>query len=303
MKTVILLSTYNGEKYLREQLDSLFNQTYKSFDILIRDDGSKDNTINIIEEYCKKYKNISYYQGDNLKPAKSFFDLIKHSDKYEYYALCDQDDVWFKDKLEVAINTLKEYDNNIPLLYASRYTLTDEALNPINSKVSSLYDYSDFPHSLIYHSAPGCTFVFNKAARDKIIKYDLAKEYYLIHDAIIHKVVAMFGKFILDKNSHMYYRQHSNNEIGMSANKVNVFINRVKHFLTGDIRNYRSKSAESLLNVYKDELNDRQKHLLNVVAYYQNNKEYKKELLNNQVFKTKTINDLFFKILVLANYI
>ena len=303
MKTVILLSTYNGEKYLVEQLDSLYNQSYKKFDILIRDDGSSDNTINIIKDYCQKHKNISYYEGNNIGPAKSFFDLINHSDKYDYYALCDQDDVWFKDKLEVAINTLKDNDNNIPLLYASKYTLTDEALNPINSKVSSLYNYSDFPHSLIYNSAPGCTFVFNKAARDKIVQYDINKQYYVIHDAIIHKVVAMFGKFILDNDSHMYYRQHNTNEIGMSANPIKVFFGRINRFLNGKMKNYRSNSAKALLNVYGDDIDKSHKHLLDIIANYKTNKEYKKELLNNHLFKTNTINDIFFKILVMFNYI
>ena len=303
MKLIVLMSTYNGEKYIRDQLDSLLKQTLRPDLIYIRDDGSKDDTITILEEYASEHPFIKYYNGKNKGPAKSFWELICNCKDADYYALCDQDDVWFEDKLEVAVNALEKEDNNIPLLYCSRYTLTDGNLSPINSDVSSLYSFSDFPHALLYHTAPGCTFVYNHAARKKIMQYDVEKEYCLIHDAIIHKVVTMFGKMILDKDSHMYYRQHGNNEIGMNANVVKVFLGRVNRFLNGRIRNYRSKTARSLLNVYGNEVSENNKKLLNIVANYMNDPELKKELLNDNRFRSHSGNDIFFKILVLVNYI
>ncbi len=303
MKLTVLMTTYNGEKYIREQLDSLLRQTMRPDQILIRDDGSKDDTLCILEEYASEYPFIHYYNGKNKGPARSFWELILKCEDSDYYALCDQDDVWFEDKLETAVSTLEKEDQDIPLLYCSRYTLTDQDLNPINSDVSKLYDFSDFAHSLLYHTAPGCTFVFNDAARKKVMKYDVEKEYCIIHDAIIHKVVAMFGKVILDKESHMYYRQHGNNEIGMNANAVQVFIGRVNRFINGKIRNYRSQTAKSLLNVYGDEIDENKKELLNIVANYMNDKQLKKQLLDRDCFRSHTGNDLFFKILVLVNYI
>lgn len=303
MKLIVLMSTYNGEKYIRDQLDSLLRQTLRPDLIYIRDDGSKDDTVAILEEYASEHPFIKYYSGKNKGPAKSFWELICNCEDADYYALCDQDDVWFEDKLEVAVNALEKEDNNIPLLYCSRYTLTDGNLSPINSDVSSLYGFSDFPHALLYHTAPGCTFVYNHAARNKIMQYDVEKEYCLIHDAIIHKVVTMFGKMILDKDSHMYYRQHGNNEIGMNANVVKVFLGRVNRFLNGKIRNYRSKTARSLLNVYGNEVSENNKKLLNIVANYMNDPELKKELLNDNRFRSHSSNDIFFKILVLVNYI
>ena len=303
MKLAVLMSTYNGEKYIREQLDSLLAQSLRPDLIYIRDDGSKDDTAAILEEYASENPFIKYYAGKNKGPAKSFWELICTCEKADYYALCDQDDVWFKDKLETAVKMLKQEDNSIPLLYCSKYTLTDGDLKPINSNVSELYNYSDFSHALIYHTAPGCTFVFNEEARKKIVKYDVEKEYCLIHDAIIHKVVTMFGKMILDNTSHMYYRQHGNNEIGMNANGFKVFLGRVNRFLNGKIRNYRSKTAKSLLNVYGNEVSPDKKKLLNIVANYKNDPDLKKELLEYEGFKSHTVNDVFFKILVLVNYI
>lgn len=303
MKLIVLMSTYNGEKYIREQLDSLLSQDLRPDKIFVRDDGSTDETVNILEEYASENRIVEYYYGSNMGPAKSFFDLINKCEEADYYALCDQDDVWFKDKLSRAVSLLEKEDSSVPLLYCSKYTLTDKDLNPIDSNVSSLYNFSDFAHSLIYHTAPGCTFVFNNEARKKIVKYDLNNNYYLIHDAIIHKVVCLFGKMILDNESHMYYRQHGDNEIGMNANNFKVFVGRVIRFLNGKIKNYRSKSAQTLLNVYGNECDKDKKELLEIVAYYKSNKEYKKKLMGMDCFKSNTINDKFFKILVLVNYI
>ena len=303
MKLIVLMSTYNGEKYIREQLDSLLRQTLKPDLIYIRDDGSKDDTMAILEEYASEYSFIKYYNGKNKGPAKSFWELICNCEKADYYALCDQDDVWFEDKLETAVDALEKEDHSIPLLYCSKFTLTDGKLNPIDSNVSSLYNFSDFPHALLYHTAPGCTFVFNHEARKKVMQYDVEKEYCLIHDAIIHKVVTMFGKMVLDHSSHMYYRQHGNNEIGMNANAIKVFFGRVNRFINGKIKGYRSKTAASLLNVYGFEIDPEKKELLNIVANYKKDGHLKKELLNRECFKSHTINDMFFKILVFFNYI
>lgn len=303
MKLIVLMSTYNGEKYIREQLDSLLKQTLKPDLIYIRDDGSRDDTVAILEEYASEHPFIKYYNGKNKGPAKSFWELICNCEEADYYALCDQDDVWFEDKLETAVAALEKEDKSIPLLYCSKYTLTDANLNPIDSNVSSLYGFSDFPHALLYHTAPGCTFVFNNEARKKIVKYDVEKEYCIIHDAIIHKVVTMFGKMILDKESHMFYRQHGDNQIGMDANVIKVFFGRVNRFLNGKIRNYRSDTAKSLLRVYGEEVENEKRELLNIVANYRNNSELKKKLLQMDCFKSHTGNDLFFKILVLVNYI
>lgn len=303
MKLIVLMSTYNGEEYLRQQLDSLLNQDLLPSKILIRDDGSKDETVNILEEYSSKHNLINYYCGKNKGPGKSFWDLIVNCEDADYYALCDQDDVWFKDKLSTAVNMLEQENKQIPLLYCSKYTLTDTELNPIDSNVSVLYSFSDFQHSLIYHTAPGCTFVFNHATREKIKCYDPEKDYFVIHDAIIHKVATMFGKMILDETTHMYYRQHNNNQIGMTASKIRTFIGRINRFLNGSIKNYRSNTAKSLLAVYGEECSQNKKELLNVVANYMNNSDLKKVLLTSNDFKSNTINDLFFRILVLVNYI
>ena len=170
--------------------------------------------------------------------------------------------------------------------------------------------------------------MFNDAARKQIVKYDVEKEYCLIHDAIIHKVVCMFGKMILDQDSHMYYRQHSNNEIGMTSEKSKelreellkkgselyekgkVANEELKHNIEAKMKEnitvvYETKDVtkDDILAKVKDMSDEDKKELLNIVANYRNDKKLKKQLLNYDGFKTNSINDLFFKVLVYLGYI
>ena len=105
---LVLMSTYNGEKYLKEQIDSILAQKNVEVTIQVRDDGSTDGTIRILEEYQKCGK-LNWYSSTNMGPAKSFLDLVYNAPlKYDYYAFCDQDDYWKEDKLYKAIETVSE---------------------------------------------------------------------------------------------------------------------------------------------------------------------------------------------------
>ena len=108
-KVQILMSTYYGEKYLREQLDSIIKQTYPLINILIRDDGSSDGTLSILKEYAGKYDHVTYYEGENIGVIQSFLQLLKESDaNVNYYAFADQDDVWLPEKIVRAVEKLEE---------------------------------------------------------------------------------------------------------------------------------------------------------------------------------------------------
>ncbi|MBR4422455.1 MAG: glycosyltransferase, partial [Erysipelotrichaceae bacterium] len=103
MKLIVLMSTYNGERYLQQQLDSLYAQTLKPDRIIVRDDGSTDQTMAILEANAREHKELSFSQGNNLGAGRSFWELIKTCEDADYYALCDQDDVWLPEKLERAV--------------------------------------------------------------------------------------------------------------------------------------------------------------------------------------------------------
>ena len=208
-KIQVLLSTYNGEKYIKEQIDSILKQEEVEISLLIRDDGSCDKTLEIIEDFKKSNPNITYYSGKHLGPARSFMDLINNSGEFNYYAFSDQDDVWKPKKLISAINKLNQ--SNQPSLYLSSMDIVDENLNFIETK------YVDgnfcFEGEMIKNFATGCTQVFNKSLKEIIKSY--TPNYIIMHDSWITRVCyAIGGNVIIDKNSYINYRQHQNNVLG-----------------------------------------------------------------------------------------
>ena len=163
-KVAILMSTYNGEKYLKEQLDSLLNQTYKNIDIYIRDDESKDSTVEIIENYMKSVDNIKLIKGKNLGFVKSFFELLKNVEEADYYAYCDQDDIWMEDKIQRVVEHLSKLDENKPNLYFSNSDYYDGEMNFVaHGDSKKVYN---FRNSLVECVSQGMTMCINKKARD-----------------------------------------------------------------------------------------------------------------------------------------
>ncbi len=284
-KILVLVSTYNGEKFLQAQLDSLIAQKLPNnyeLGILVRDDGSTDSTTKILEDY-KSRGYLDWYTGKNLKPAKSFWDLVQNAPDAEYYCFCDQDDVWYEDKIARAVDALNKENGEQPLLYCSNVMIADGDCNPIRPFIGDNVNYTDFAHSLIYSLAPGCTMVFNHSARCEFMKYDMNEEFEIIHDWLAHKISAMLGKFIYDPIPSMNYRQHGNNVIGTQKSGIVGFFKKVKRGL-GKNASIRSLSAKSLINVYGERVDAEKLHLLEMVANYKSDKRLKRELLKTKDF-------------------
>ena len=181
------MSSYNGERYIEEQIESLLSQKNCSIQIFVRDDGSKDLTTKILDEY-KKNGTLEWFSGTNLRPARSFWNLIMSAPDSDFYALCDQDDYWQPDKLSAAVDMLKDYDK-IPTLYFSQTTLVDSNLSPIKTPV--IHPKCTIGEALIAHYATGCTFVFNKKLMEKLRSY--TPEYLSMHDNWIYRVCLTVG--------------------------------------------------------------------------------------------------------------
>ncbi len=299
MRITVLLSSYNGEKYIEEQLNSIINQTVDDVSIIVRDDGSKDETVKILETYAQQGK-IKWYSGENLGCAKSFWNLLCNCDESDYYAFCDQDDVWDNDKLEIAVNMLEKEDSDIPLLYFSDVRVTDSTLNVISDRMVNIMPIS-YPHSLIKNVAPGCTYVFNNKARELIKKYDCVKYGIDIHDWTIYKIAACFGKVIFDKKTHMNYRQHGNNEIGANKKGIEDFCGAVKRFMNGKMTNSRERNAKRLEECYGEMMTEENLRYTQLMAHYREDNKIKAELLKCRDFKFNGIKYVYFKLMILIN--
>lgn len=285
-KTItVLMSTYNGEKYLHEQISSLLSQQDVNLNILVRDDGSTDTTINILDQYQHE-KVLTWYTGKNLRSARSFLDLVSNAPDSEYYAFCDQDDVWKPDKLKKALEALELQDNSIPLLYCSNYQLVDDNLKPLpdNGHVST----TTFNAALVSSCCTGCTVVFNKTLRDYLCLG--IPEVIVMHDDWAHKVcLALGGKVIYDNSKTLYYRQHRNNVDGGRHTVLHKIIGILSRIFSQD--HIRSRQLCEINRIYGSRIQGRRKKLLEKVA-----KKHKKISEKIEILRDKSLRTPFKKL-------
>lgn len=225
-KVLIMLSTYNGERFLHEQLDSLYAQIDVDIHILVRDDGSKDSTVDILKEYQVKYGKMTIHADENVGAAMSFHKLMAYAYEefpdYVYYAFSDQDDVWLESKLSAAVKKLSENQGDI---YYCNAFVTDENLNK-QSVLGTNHNLS-FPYLMFQQPALGCTQVMTRLyfnyCTEVFQKY--LKEnppYIYLHDVWTMWISQMIGaRVVVDDNCYILYRQHSNNVT--SHKKENTF--------------------------------------------------------------------------------
>ena len=280
-KVCILLSTFNGKQYLKEQLDSLINQINVDIFILARDDGSSDGTIEILKEYSAKYDFFTFYQGDNVKPARSFLDLMKSAPQADFYAFSDQDDVWDDDKLSVAVNMLKKENGANPNMYYSNLRIVDEHLNYYRLSHQTPHIQKNRYSPLVEDFATGCTIVFNKAALDYAKKANC--EYCSMHDSWMYMICNFFGKIIYDFDAHISYRQHGNNVVGTYLQKrtISLYWKRFKRLFNRKLQP-RYNNAISFYAAFKDFLQPTDKEKIEKIVNYKRSRKDKKALLKDK---------------------
>lgn len=208
------MATYNGAKYLSEQLDSILVQTIPVDEIIIVDDCSTDHTWAILSNYVARYAKIKIYRNElNLGVVKTFESALTLCSG-EFIALSDQDDVWLPDKLEILRQNLKE-DND--LVHSDAY-LCDEALNvyALYSDVKGLHlNPNRFIDYLNINDVSGCTALFTKSLLDKILPIP---DGFWMHDHYIAIMARYYGNIIYVDKPLIKYRQHSSNSLGSKAN-------------------------------------------------------------------------------------
>lgn len=275
-KVLVIIATYNGEKYLSEQLESLYKQENVEVTILIRDDGSCDGTQRILETYQEEGKLI-WYTGEHLNVQKGYFDLMKKASTYDvdYVAFCDQDDVWDLDKLYIAIQKLSNVKTNVPALYYCGQRLVDDKLNLIAEH--RLNEKRNLTTRFVLSDFAGCTGVFNKALLNEVVKYE--PEYMLMHDTWILKVcLCLGGEVFVDTEPHMNYRQHGGNTVGLGRS-LPAYIRQVKQY----IYEYQvERQMRELMKGYFDRMIPEYRTLTKMICEYKNNKKYKKKLLDKK---------------------
>lgn len=294
-RVVVLMSTYNGEQYLREQIDSILSQKDVDVELIVRDDGSKDGTLNILKEY-QQAGALKYYTGENMGPKYSFLHLLREAPPCDFYAFSDQDDVWLPEKLCHGIRQLQD-DDDTPALYFSQTQQADEALHAIPSPL--IHPRLTFGESLIYAYASGCTMVFNERLRSIALSY--RPSFLDMHDRwLVNLTTAFKGHLVFDKTPHILYRQHAHNVIGLHDSKWKEWRLRLHRVFQRE--QIRSKIAQELRAGYQNKLPQEHQEILNLFIDAKTNIKLRIRLLFDSRFHCGDLKTWFlFKLAVIAN--
>lgn len=298
-KVLVLGTTYNGEKYLKVQIDSILNQKNVEVYVFFADDQSSDNTCKILSEYKEKYKNFDFYvNAQNKGFTYNFIDLLFYvkNMKFDYYAFADQDDFWEADKLISAIKLIENSVNEKGCLYCSNLKLVDDKLNQfgIQEKKSILkttkYNY------LVSNICTGCTAVFNAKFYRQVIKHYPTNIY--LHDYWVFLVAVFTAEYYYDYNSYIKYRQHMGNQIG--SNKKFFSKGKLKKFLNP--KHKTSDLIKEFYKLYKDEITNEDAKYLEICSKYDEKLSMKFKLLFSHRIRRRKLNILFKIKVLLGKY-
>ncbi len=212
-KIDILMATYNGEKYLAEQLDSIINQTYTEWNLLIRDDNSSDRTLEILEKYKKLDGRIKILRDTkgNLGIVRNFEELLKNSEE-ELIMFSDQDDIWIENKLEIYSKTIEKLNYKGFLIHSDAILLDKNKTNVLKQSFISKKALKKGINNVFFnYFVQGATILISNEIKNFILPFP--QEVYL-HDRYIHLMSELFFERVFINQALIYYRQHDNNQIG-----------------------------------------------------------------------------------------
>lgn len=253
MTTVhILLATYNGERFLSEQLDSIRTQKHSNWTLTVSDDGSSDNTCGIVTQFANSVSQkvtLLSQQGPSLGPTANFFRLIDHAEinsEDDLIAFCDQDDVWLNDKLERAAQWHTSYCEIPVRLYCSRTQFVTDQLAPIGLS-PQLRRAPSFENALVQNIASGNTMVMSTQVL--VALRQINPKHSVWHDWTTYLVAtALGGKIEFDDKPSLLYRQHANNVIG-SNNGFQARLKRLLPILQGRYKDWSDMTAGAVSDI------------------------------------------------------
>jgi len=251
-KVAILMGVYNGQTYLKEQMESFLNQDMTDWTLWVSDDGSTDGTWNFLENYQSKSDGrIHLVKGPKEGFVKNFLSLVCNPEiKALYYAYSDQDDIWHNDKLSKAVAWLDTIPQETPALYGAMSCMIDEQGQELGLSLKFSEPFN-FKNAIVQNVAAGNTMVFNQAACNLLRKAGYNKKV-ACHDWWTYILVAACGGQInIDSTPVLQYRQHSNNVIGSNNNLAAKF-NRLKELIIGNLQKWNTHHIIALQPLLND---------------------------------------------------
>jgi hypothetical protein len=261
-KVVILLSTFNGQAYVEQLLDSILRQDYPFVKLRVRDDGSTDNTVNILKKFSRKYSGIHIYTGENIGCSESFFELLRGA-AGDVIMFCDQDDIWLPTKVSSAVKALSGAGLHRPVMYHTDLTVVDDQLRTVAPSFMAQQNLRlPQAHRLEVLSIQNCVVGCTAAITSKLAAVALRKQprpgAVAMHDWWLALVAKTHGDIIYSNQSEILYRQHGSN---LSGAKKRGFIAQLKAQFSAvglaRINSYRarvSNQAAEFLDIFEDEM-------------------------------------------------
>jgi len=270
MDCVILLATKNGEKFLKEQLDSIQSQAYKDWIVYASDDNSKDNTLDILLSYQKKWgkKKLNIYQGPDQGSAKNFWSLIHRvkDKRIKYIAFCDQDDVWQTQHLQRGIDIVRK-DSKTPQALGSRTQYINQEGKLLNFSPKFLKQPC-FLNALVQNIAGGNTQIFNTSLLIYLQKVPLESPIFS-HDWLVYQIAtAIEGRFIYTEHPSIFYRQHNGNIVGRNDRCIDR-IKRFKLLFKGRFRDWNTQNLACLQYIHND-ISPKNKEVVKWFTHFRN---------------------------------
>lgn len=243
----ILMATCNGSKYLSQQLDSLEAQTHRNWVLVVSDDGSTDGTLQILEAYRHRWgaDRLKLRRGPCQGVCRNFLSMANDTSiQTDFFAFCDQDDVWLPEKLAVAIEHIHHQAKpDRPFLYCSRTAYVRDDLKIYGHSPEFVFPAS-FRNALVQSIAGGNTMVFNQATKRLLEKAGVLNA--VLHDWWLYMLVTGAGGVVyLDQQPHILYRQHPEAQVG-AGNSIAERIKRIWMVFRGDFRAYSDTNLQAL---------------------------------------------------------
>ena len=255
-KVIVLLSTYNGASFLREMLDSIIGQSYENIEIVVRDDGSKDGTQDILKEYESKNL-IHVIYGENVGMNRSFFGLLKDAEGADYYSFAEQDDIWFPENVARAVEHLENEDNHIPQLYTGAFDFYDSEMKYIAKGPRYTHPKSLVRTLVLSQIYLGFTMVINEEMKKLIDESDtLNLNMSCYHDYWLSLLGLSLGNIVYDPVATVKYRRHENNVSTFKNNFWAIQKGRFQRFLFGNELKAYCESNEYFYELYKDKMGE-----------------------------------------------
>ncbi len=313
---LVLMSVYNGEKYLREQLDSILGQKGCNVMLLIRDDGSCDGSGKILQEYLNGGQRARFYpviEGKNIGVIQSFFELLYAAVEFshEYVALADKDDIWQEDKLAAAIIAIQRGEKlarkegeEKPCLYASEVQPVDWRGEKILGGIRYPKRNPGFGNALVENICAGCTCVINR----ELLRLFCDIEVYgrrlktcqvVMHDFWLYLLASAFGRVIFDTKAHIYYRQHEENTVGMASSVMESYKKRVLNFKKN--RGKLRKQAAELKRLYGKKLEEQDKSKAGLLRDFVAGK--RKLFFDGRLYRQRKSDNFIMKLFLLLGWL